>query len=42
LKKEYATIGNNEKHKTFSSETNEIIGNQKKQSLFSNAEYEER
>ena len=41
LKKECATIRNNEKHKTFSSQTNKTIGNQKKQNLFSDTENEE-
>jgi hypothetical protein len=39
LRKVCATMGNNAKHKTFSSQTNETIGNQKKQKLFSDAEY---
>jgi len=42
LKKEYATIGNIRKHKTFKSQTNETIGNKKKHNLLSATENELR
>jgi hypothetical protein len=38
--KEYATKGNHEKHKTFSSQPNKTTGNQKKQNLLSDTKNE--